>query len=631
MALIRKTPQSTASVTAAARPVNIRNPTEAAAIKAVSGTREQAESWRFYRSMSELNYPTNYLGRNVSRFKFPVGVIPANDLSASPSVPDLEDRDALYDAAERIMFNLTPEIGDLHDLAETYVMNMAVAGEGWLVARELAGEIRWSFFSVREFGPISSSYDEGSVSYARFPTGSTSLPDDSYVPRFVRRVWQPSPELQAMADTSTFAVLPKLKSLSILDRSLTARIINTLTQTGFLFMPSQLTLAGAPGAPTGDGNQVDDPFAHKVLKILQAQHDSGDSSAFPSLIRGDAALGDAIKFITMDRSIDHVELELRSEQRSEIAKGMFLPPEVIEGMGGMSHWSSWSVSDSAFAHILPYAQGFADVMTQMILWPALRQWIVDTGASYDESDIRRHRIVPDGSDVITRPNEAEDGRQLHDRLVISDRSLRDRSGVSEVDAPSPEEYVRQIGRKINHPFLATWGLPIHDEIDWDKVREVVRGVGSPGVGSVDEGHRPADSSDPAGAPGEGDSEGDDQLAELLSVAAPGFVLAARKKVGAKVRARCEPHAEIHARVKKYPNEVVLRVLDEGEREQIGVPTALATEWFEAELSMIRSALPMVPAEATSAFVAALAKNEAEGDQVPIRDLAVTSLTPTRKD
>ena len=628
MALTRKN-QPTASITAAVKPLNIRNATEAAAISQVSGGRKQREAWGFYESMSELNYPASYLGRNVARFHFPVGVVPADDLSSPAAVPEKANRDKLYAAAEQIAFTIRGEDAGLADLAEGYTKNMAVAGEGWFIGRQISGEILWSVFSVIEFGPTGSYGATGDTgqAYARYPLGNTSAPDWSFKPGYLRRIWQPSPKLREVADTPTFAVLDKLKTLAVLDRSLRARIVNSLTQSGFLFMPSQLSLAGPIGAPTGDGQAVEDPFAAKILSIIQAQHDSGDASATPALIRGDAALGEAIKFITMDRTIDRVELELRSEQRAEIAKGMFLPPEVIEGMGSANHWSSWSVTDSAFTHLLPYAQGFADLLTTTILWPLLRDVIRFNGWDYSELDIRRHKIIPDGSDVISRPNEAEDGRQLHDRMVISDKALRDRSAVGEGDEPSEEEYVRQVGRKINNPYLATYGLAVHDEIDWEAMAAVAAGPGKPGVGSTDEAHRPADSSDPAGAPGEGDTQAEDEMtARLLVAASPGFLLAARKKVGAKLRARCEPDKELHASLKHLPNEEI--VGHPGILDAVGLSEGEVRKWFLSELSGIADA---VRSPAAAPFIHALAAEVADGSEPNLPALAVTSVLTIRED
>lgn len=965
MALTRKN-QPTASITAAVKPLNIRNATEAAAISQVSGGRKQREAWSFYESMSELNYPTNYLGRNVARFHFPVGVVPADDLSSPAAVPERAKRDKLYAAAEQIAFTIRGEDAGLADLAEGYTKNMAVAGEGWFVGRQVSGEILWSVFSVIEFGPTGSYGDTGQA-YARYPLGNTAAPDWSFKPGYLRRIWQPSPKLREVADTTTFAVLDKLKTLAVLDRSLRARIVNSLTQSGFLFMPSQLSLAGPIGAPTGNGEAVDDPFAAKILSIIQAQHDSGDASATPALIRGDAALGEAIKFITMDRTIDRVELELRSEQRAEIAKGMFLPPEVIEGMGSANHWcrtddtlafvrgkgwthrdalaagdeiitvdhetglsawsavesvyaatvadqpmvevvvsgdrgpswtitqtpehrnpiirggrrmmvlgsdlnagdilttgapasdlpavpsvsddfaklvawysadgtitgtaekpgqiriakswkenpdkvarmvqaltgvfgparesmprgigpawrmevqdrgmavavlngpardvilgvvpgkekviprefvekltasqlegfldawldsdgdsrritddhsgfiwqrnparldaieyaavrsgravrrrtlrhnsgfkgwgdmhglsvgsqrqvkvrsvgtttysgvvwcpktangtwlarsgdgwsdftgnSSWSVSDSAFVHLLPYAQGFADLLTMTVLWPLLRDAIRFNNWDYTELDVRRHKIIPDGSDVISRPNEAEDGRQLHDRMVISDKALRDRSGVGEGDEPTEDEYVRQIGRRINNPYLATYGMDVHDKIDWEEMAAVAAGPGRPGVGSTDEAHRPADSSDPAGAPGEGDTKAEDEMtARLLVAASPGFLLAARKKVGAKLRARCEPDKELHASLKHLPNEEI--VGHPGLLDAIGLSEGEVRKWFLSELSGIADA---VRSPASAPFIHALAAEVADGGEPDLPALAVTSVLAIRED
>lgn len=617
MPILSKQKQATASITAAAKPLNIRNASEAAQISAVTRTKEQREAWRFYKIMSELNYPTNYLGRNVGRFRFPVGVIPENDLQSAPSVPDVSERDDLYRLAEKVAFLIRSEDGDISDLAEAYTKNLAVAGEGWLVGRKVSGEVLWTVFSVNEFGPrgngdVWEGAESAQVAYARYTTGNMGVPDESYKFSLVRRVWQPSPELREFADTTTFSVLGNLRTLEALDRSLRARIINRLTQSGFLIMPTQFHLAGPVGAPTGDGNTVDDPFAAKLLDVIQRQHDMGDAPAMPAVIRGDAQFADAVRFLTMDRTIDHVELELRSENRSAIAKGMFLPPEVVEGMGSANHFSAWSVADSAYSHLLPFAKGFANMVTFTIFWPWLRDAARAEGLDVSEADIRRHVMLPDGSDVITRPNEAEDGRQLHDRGTISDRALRDRTGVPEGDAPSEEEGLRMLGRRMHNPYLATYGLKIHDEVDWDAVAAVGQAEGRPGVGSIDEGHRPADSSDPAGAPGEGEA-GEDKAAsdaELLAAAAPGYLLAARKKVGAKLRARCEPNKELHAALKNVPNEEVVQHVDP--REDLSIDPSVVAGWFLTELTDMHVALPNVEPATIMRFAQALAERECEG-------------------
>ena len=68
-----------------------------------------------------------------------------------------------------------------------------------------------------------------------------------------------------------------------------------------------------------------------------------------------------------------------------------------------------------------------------------------------------------------KTNIAEDARQLHDRIVVSSKAARRMSGVEETDAPTEEEYVRQLGVAAGDPYLATFGLSIADKIDWEKV------------------------------------------------------------------------------------------------------------------------------------------------------------------
>lgn len=628
MALTRKS-RDVATITAAARPVNIRDGATAAALSQVSNTRDQIAAWDLYQHTAELHYPVSYAGRNVGRFMFPVATVPAINLNSVPSVPDDDDRDDLYRAAEQAMFAFTSDSGDLSDLAEQYTKNMAVAGEAWMVAEGTDSSIpSWHVFSVREFGPIrAGGSDDSGIAYHRFPTGSSASTDPTFKPALVRRLWQKSPMLSEYADTSTFSVLDDLRDLNVLNRSLRARLVSRLTQAGFLFIPSSLSLAGPVGNPTGDGNAVEDPFANKLLNIVEKQMLSGASPAVPTIIRGDADAGEAIRFILTDRTIDRVELELRAEKRSNVARGMFLPPEVTEGLGSTTHWQSWSVNDSAYSHLLPYASNFADAVTRVYLWPVLRDWVqANPGRGYTEIDIRRHTVWPDGANVITRPNEAEDGRQLWDRFAISTQALRKRTGAAPTEAPEDDEYVRMLGAKNNNPYLATYGLPIHDQIDWDMVANVGQAEGRPGVGSIDEDHRPADSSDPAGAPGEGETqvERDQMAAKMFTLAANGHLLRARQKVGAKIRAKAEPRRTVHAALKSVPNEGVLTAVNLSE---IDLTTGDVTTWFTDALSDLSDDLRSVSeGSKVDKFIDLLIDSEVHGDNFAIMDLAIRSVT-----
>lgn len=555
------------------------------AIQRVQAARRgwQRQMADLYYRLAELHYPANYTGNALSRFMYPVGVVPEDSASA-PTVPKAAEQSDLYKAAQDAMFALEGPLGGVPELARLYGMNMTMTGEGWLVGEDKNGGTEWEFLSIRELIPT----DQGG--WLRNPTGaSTGIgmnPD--YKPHYTKRFWRADPFATQVADAATAALTSDCQQLVALNESITSRIVTRLAQAGVLFLDTSLQVPGATQAPVGDGNAVSDPFYSQFLKTLESaiMERGGPSGSIPIIVRGQGKPEDLIKFITMDRTIDRVEMELRAELRTNIANGMDLPPEAQQGMGDATHFQAWQVGDATYnSHLLPEAQRWADGVTRVYLWPYLRDWVKATGNSATEAEIRRHVVIADGTNVVTKPNVAEDRRQLHDRSIISDAYLREGSAVGDEAAPSDEEYVRQLGRKNGNAYLATYGLGIHDEIDWDQAAVVGQSEGAPGVGSVPASRRPADSSDPAGAPGVKDNKknASDATVNVFGAAASGYIAAAQKSVGAMVRGRCEPHPEVFAAVKSAPNEGVLARLEWEQLDEIGLTESDLADAFRKAL------------------------------------------------
>lgn len=465
----------------------------------------QEQAWPYYRHLPEIHYPANFFGSSLSRFIPRIGLVPADDPTAPPVVPEADNKDDLVKMAEEQLAALEGETGDIGEILFRYGVNMSVAGDGWLVGVDDLGGTNWEFLSVKEITFKNDGPGEGGRTIAmRNPTGMDDGTGGIELPAgaMLRRFWRPHAEYSYRADAAMESLLDDCERLMKLNDSINSRLINRLAQSGILYLPSELgaTTSIQVTEPVGDGEPSDPLIRQLIAYFTAAVTDrSGATGAIPIIIKGPAAVAEALKHITLDRAIDEVELKLREETRQTIARGLDLPPEVQTGLQDASHWTSWSVMDSSYRnHLQPAADRFASGLTRVYIRPSL---------PVSEAEARRVAVVMDGSRVISRPNEAEDGRQLHDRLTISDTALRRRSGVSEEDEPDEEEYVRQLGRKTNNPFLATFGLDVHEKVDWDEVAKVGSSEGAPGVGSIPNGRRPADSSDPAGAPGEGDAGG----------------------------------------------------------------------------------------------------------------------------
>lgn len=582
----------------------------------------QRQAATLYYRLAELHYPANYMGAALSRFAYPVGVVPEGDLQSVPSVPDAADRTDLYRVAEDAMFALEGPLGGMSELARLYGMNMTMTGEGWLVGEDKGSRqerrTEWEFLSIAELVPT----DQGG--WIRNPTGIGAQygANLDYKPDFTKRFWRADPFATQVADAAMSALVSDCQQLVALNESITSRIVTRLAQAGILFLDTTLQVPGAPQAPNGDGNAVSDPFYSKFLNTLESAilQRGGPSGSIPIIVRGQGKPEDLIKFITMDRSIDRVEMELRAELRNNIAVGMDLPAETQQGLGDATHFQAWTVGDATYqSHLLPEAQRWADGVTRVYLWPVLRRWAKDNNRVVSEAEIRRHVVIADGAAVVTRPNAAEDRRQLSDRLTISDRFLREGSGVPETAKPSETEFVQQLGRKINNPYLATYGMGVHDEIDWDAVAAVPSGEGAPGAGGTPPSRRPADSSDPTGAPGIKDGKKNaSDAAGVFAAAASGFVVAAVKAVGSTIRARCEPHADIFAAVKPHPNEKVLAMLESEDLDAIGVSAVDLQAMYAKALAPMSEVLSEVhDPTSVDLYLAAVAELLADRPTKPI--------------
>lgn len=458
----------------------------------------QSSAWKMFDKLAEIHYPASYIGTTLGRFMWPVGKMTGEGCAMEPTVMDAKDRDKLYMAAEEAMAAFEGPLGGPSALARLYGINMAIAADGYLVGEDESDATSWEFLSIEELHP------RADGTFDRLSYGQSSFTQSNYRPAVVRRFWEAHPARTWLADSAMNSLIDDCERLAILNASMKTRIVSRLAQAGIVFVPSELQIHGATSAPTGDGNAVRDPFMTKFMgDIEKAIMNPGEASGVaPIGVRGPATAGEAIRFITMDRTIDAVEMQLRAELRQNIATGLNLPPEASQGLGDATHFQAWGVGDSTFEHIKPVADNWADSITRQYLWPQLRSWNDANGNLFNETQIRSLRVMADGAHVTTRPNEAEDRRNLHDRITISDKTLRSGSGVGEDEKPTEEEFVQQFGRKINNPYLATFNMKIADDIDWEMVEKVRSGPGTPGAGGTPPSRQPADNGNPAGAPGD---------------------------------------------------------------------------------------------------------------------------------
>lgn len=152
--------------------------------------------------------------------------------------------------------------------------------------------------------------------------------------------------------------------------------------------------------------------------------------------------------------------------------------------------SAWAVSDDERrVSIQPDVEVMCWALTRLILNAELK------ARQYTGAD--RLCVWYDLTDANVKTNLAEDARQLDDRGRISAEATRRLSGIEEADAIPDIEYIRWVGVKESNPYLATYGLPEAENIDWEKVAQFSGKKNGP---EADSNADPSETSPGKGAP-----------------------------------------------------------------------------------------------------------------------------------
>jgi hypothetical protein len=243
------------------------------------------------------------------------------------------------------------------------------------------------------------------------------------------------------------AVLDLCEELRLLPRAVRSRARSRLASAGLLVLPDEFS----EGA-TEEGMDEDpgvDPLMTDLIETAGTAIADEDSAAaaVPLIFRGPAEYLDKIQHITfVDPVATNPETERELHVIQRIGQGLDMPPEVIKGMADANHWSAWQISDSMWeGHLQPLVEQMCGDLTSAYLAP------LTAGGDY--------RVWYDAAELVTKPDRSEDAQQAHDRLVISDATLRESMGWDDDDAPKPDELNRRIGVKLGDFGAAMGGEP----------------------------------------------------------------------------------------------------------------------------------------------------------------------------
>jgi hypothetical protein len=443
------------ALTAAAAQVRLNDKGEAEQFRSrrMAGANAwQAEAWEYYDAIGEIKYAFSLVSSVVSRIRLYAAVV---DNPAEPPMP-VRNSDAidprLASAAERAIVRLDSAYGGQAGLLRDAALNLAVAGECYLVqVPERPGQGLPETWDIRSVDEVQvdpkGAYTitprrEMSNMTGQKQHGQIILPKNA----FVGRIWRAHPRYSDEADSSLRGLLDLCAELLLLNRTFRATARSRLNA-GALYLPDGLSVAGSPDPdyPYDDDDSMSqdftpeeaaDEFEDQLMDAMTTpiRDEDSASAVVPLIIRGPAELGDKIKQFKFERSFDPALAQRADRVLERILQGLDVPKDIVTGLANVKYSNALQIDESLYkAHIEPLMLLIADAITVVYLRP----YLIANG--FDPAQVERICVWYDPSQVATRNDRAADADAGFDRGIISGDAWRRSHGFTEQDAPTPTE------------------------------------------------------------------------------------------------------------------------------------------------------------------------------------------------
>lgn len=421
---------------AAAVPINLGDAASWQMFK-LGDHRWQWEAWRHYDICGEMRFVVNWIGNAISRCRMYAADI-ADDGTVGDETSDLQAKTiaetmfgtpAAKAQAQRLMGINMMVAGDVFIVAEGYqsAVDGGSTSDKWYIASSSEVFRRGDDIMVRR------SITHGGGNYKLDPQKDLLI-----------RAWNPHPRRHDAADSTVRAILPVMRELEQCTKRVFAELDSRLAGAGILLLPDQLDFPRQPPENPGDPQQTGlDGFAELLQRTMAQSLQQRDSAAalVPIILQVATEALDKIKHLTFDSTISDKIVEMRKAAVERMAMSLDIPPEVLTGMGGSNHWSSWQIEESSIKiHIEPLLIQLADALNIGYFQPALKAAGI--------KDPEKKTLWFDIAALTVRPNRSDQALQFVEKEIISDKAARDNAAFTDDDAPQQKELVYKLTKAL---------------------------------------------------------------------------------------------------------------------------------------------------------------------------------------
>lgn len=439
MAIFRKTKEPTGpAVVAAAMPVSGPGVSKANRMRNVKTNADwQREGWYFFDVIGEFRGPLVWIANAISQAD-----IHATELdreTGKPTGPASDPR--AISAAAQVLGGAAQRAGLLRRLALCW----QVPGEAWVIVKPTPpkrGVRQPDEWIVLPPSKISAKGTGASAQwqYADPKTGVDVVLESNAL---LFRVWQPHPAEPLQADSAARPALPVCREIEKSSQNIAARLDSRLSTAGFLLV------ANEAGVPIGDHDTTAMALADEILTVAEIgiQQPGTAAAVVPITINapGELISSDGVlRFVDGATEFVASVVDLRNDALQRLAATLDMPKDVAAGTQGESnHWSAWQVEESTYKiYIEPLLKELGDAITEQWFRPAL------VAMGMTSEDAEGFEIGWDTTAIVARPDDTENLRDLHDRILISNEYMLAENGVPEDARPNDAEYTQRLLERI---------------------------------------------------------------------------------------------------------------------------------------------------------------------------------------
>lgn len=328
-------------------------------------------------------------------------------------------------------------------------INWSVAGEAYILAYEDpdpfgdGGDV-WTVAAPTKLRKPALGHDGRFNPNDRYAIANTEIAVDPNKV-FCMRIWNPDVEDPWLAMAPSQAVQTSLAEIERLTEHIAAQVDSRLAGAGILLMPSEMTV---PTPPIPDGAQVKQAStAVQVMQLInqamaQSIRNRGDASAMvPIVITAPGDVIEKIQHLTFWSDLDAEAQNMRKEAIRQLALGLDMPPEVLEGSGESNHWNAWQADEASIkAHTEPMLKVITSSIAKSYLRRNLVQGIEEANVpAVPLEELRNYGILADTSEMRLRPNRSKEALEMYEMGLLSREATIRETGFDDSDIMDDEE------------------------------------------------------------------------------------------------------------------------------------------------------------------------------------------------